>query len=120
MYRVYWNLHKKMWSLLGNDWKLIKHEHSLCLHDCSFIVRPAGRAKVLRTKRKNVHAFIIGKPFHPYELNVAFNDELQHIRYNPYVTDHFYINDYGNNRLLRVDNEKAVYLNGCGRVWRIS
>lgn len=62
---VYWNLHKKMWSLKsceGEDRGLvIGHQETVFLEDCVFKVSEAGRRRVLLTKRKNVHAGVIGR-----------------------------------------------------------
>ena len=56
---VYYNLHNKTFSVrhAGRVWF---HTNVLTLHNCKFAVQPAGRAKVLKEKRKNVHAFIRG------------------------------------------------------------
>lgn len=56
---VYWNIHKKCWSIKHKG-KVIKHADKVSLADCTFHVQPAGRARVLREKRKNVHAYICG------------------------------------------------------------
>ena len=56
---VYFNLHKKCWSVRQDG--LVKfHSQQVCLQNCKFAVQPAGRARVLREKSKNVHAFVRG------------------------------------------------------------
>jgi hypothetical protein len=58
---VYWNLHKRIWSVRGSGGgKLCMHTRHVIIYDATFVVQPAGRAKVLREKRKNVHAFVRG------------------------------------------------------------
>ena len=59
---VYFNLHKKKFSVVpltgSNKGRVSGHYDRIVLTNCSYRVQPAGRAKVLREKRKNVHAFI--------------------------------------------------------------
>ena len=69
---IYRNLHKKCWSVKQNG-KVINHTSKIILMDCEFIVQPAGHAKVLKEKKKNVHAFVKGEIFsedgNTYDLN---------------------------------------------------
>ena len=47
--RMYWNLHKKIWSVQDcKTGRVTDHVTALTLADAKFVVRPAGRAKVLR------------------------------------------------------------------------
>lgn len=58
---VYWNFNKKLWSIRSLDTgKVIKRLPELCLVDCVFKVSQSGRNRVLKEKRKNVHAGVIG------------------------------------------------------------
>jgi hypothetical protein len=52
--QVYYNLHKRCLSVRHRG-KVIKHAKSVILRDASFRVQPAGRERVLKQKRKNVH-----------------------------------------------------------------
>ena len=57
----------------------------MTLVDVKFAVQPAGRAKVLRERKKNVHAFVRG--------TVARNPIMAHqqvVSYNPYEMDSFF------------------------------
>ena len=56
---TYWNLHKHTYSTMLRG-KVISHRDFLVVLDATFVVRPAGHAKVLRTGVKNVHAFVVG------------------------------------------------------------
>ena len=56
---VYWNLHKKCWSVRHKG-KVIAHERAVDLIDVTWVVQPAGNARVRREKVKNVHAFARG------------------------------------------------------------
>jgi len=93
---VYWNLHKHLFSVRAlegsNKGRVISHSHGISLTDVKFAVQPAGRERVRREGKKNVHAFVRGRiansgfedrPYYP----VYFNDEK--ITYNPYIYDTF-------------------------------
>lgn len=101
---VYWNLHKKCFSLRDQktrkvyDWK-----DEVVLQDCTFKVSESGRQRVIREKKKNVHAGIVGEVI----LNL---DELWNkyghiapveVTYNPYAKEYFF------------DKKKGHILNGA-------
>ena len=60
--QVYWNITKKTWSVkdkaLG---RVVLHLPSMVLEGCTFKVQKGGRARVLREKQKNIHAFVEGE-----------------------------------------------------------
>lgn len=56
---VYWNLHQKCYSVKVAG-RVVCHAAAVLLSDVEFVVQPAGREKVLREKRKNVHGFLRG------------------------------------------------------------
>ena len=62
---VYWNLHKRLWSVKAmqgeNKGRVIAHVKGLALKDATFKVSRAGRERVLREQRKNVHAGVVGE-----------------------------------------------------------
>jgi hypothetical protein len=64
--QVYRNLNKKCLSVVAlggaRKGRVIGRSAKVTLSSCSLVVQPAGRAKVLRTKTKNVHAFVRGVP----------------------------------------------------------
>lgn len=57
---TYFNLHKKCLSYRPSGGK-VQHAHTILLNNVRFAVQPAGRAKVVREKKKNVHAFVRGE-----------------------------------------------------------
>jgi hypothetical protein len=61
---VYFNLHRKLFSikaLEGNmKGRVIAHRQSVLLSDATFKVSEAGRQRVIREQRKNVHAGVSG------------------------------------------------------------
>lgn len=83
--KCYWNLHKKCWSVMdAKTRKVIKHLQELTLFDCQFKVSEAGRQRVIRERKKNVHAFVVGRLS---EGNTQ--PGARPVRYNPYETTHF-------------------------------
>lgn len=81
---VYKNLHRSCWSVRqGGIVRL--HTKLLALQDCEFKVSEAGRQRVLREKRKNVHAVIKGTLMGWGVLRIYGGV----IRYNPYTMSTF-------------------------------
>lgn len=88
--KVYFNLHKKCFSIQDAKTGLVvAHADAVNLKDVSFKVSESGRQRVLREKKKNVHAFVVGS------FNGAIiGPEERLAYYNPYKTDMF-IGDNG-------------------------
>lgn len=86
--RVYWNLHKNCWSIQCKR-KVIDHSNSLVLKNVTFIVSEKGRERVLKEKRKNVHAFAEGEIVED-DSNPSFITSPEYISYNPYRFPWFY------------------------------
>ena len=60
--KVYYNLNLDCLSVIDAETGLLYcHAHRVELHDAKFRVQEAGRQRVLREKRKNVHAYVVGK-----------------------------------------------------------
>jgi hypothetical protein len=98
---LYWNLNRRTYSvrdLRGESRGLVtSHPEDVCIRDVTFAVQPAGRAKVLRDKVKNVHAFVRGV-LHDRtddEINERMDAQAEgrgewtSITYNPYMNDSF-------------------------------
>ena len=84
--RVYFNLHKKVYSVQDRKTGLvIAHLDNITLEDVKFNVRQGGRNKVLKEKKKNVHAFIEGTICCP----VLAQGIEYGVTYNPYKYDSF-------------------------------
>ena len=59
---VYYNLHMKTFSAKRTSTgKVVAHRDYVWIKDAQFVVSEAGRQRVLREKKKNVHAFIRGE-----------------------------------------------------------
>ncbi|NOU99522.1 hypothetical protein [Paenibacillus planticolens] len=92
---IYYNLHKRCLSVKDHrTGKIVAHEHSLLLENVLFKVSQKGRQRVLREKRKNVHAFIIGDKIStiPTELDLEHYNKA---KYNPYLCESFIDIDSG-------------------------
>ena len=108
---VYRNLHKNVWSVRDKrTGRVIDHAERVIIRDARFIVQPAGRAKVLREQRKNVHAFVRGTL---YSRIAATHPADQKVSYNPYKAGHF--TDAAGNKVsgagfARLDEHGKVYI----------
>ncbi len=61
--RVYYNLHKHTFSIqhkIDGRWLVRDYADEVLLKDATFRISEAGRQRVIREGRKNVHAFVIG------------------------------------------------------------
>lgn len=105
---VYWNLHKGAWSVKAlegpHKGRVIGRAHDVDLDGVTFRVSEAGRQRVLREQRKNVHAGAVGTLTGARWLNVAEGarwDALavpnvacavqgEQVSYNPYKRGSFY------------------------------
>ena len=106
---VYRNLHKNCWSIRDNQTgRVIKHSNSVHLKDAELVVRKSGREKVLREKRKNVHAFIKGT------LYSGIHIYHEQIKYNPYKYDSFVLVE----SKKPIFHSDYIYLNENGEVWK--
>lgn len=104
--KVYRNLHTGTWSVLQRG-RVICHTDYIVLSGADFVVRPAGRAKVVREKRKNVHAFITGRVVAcPGKLDDT-GLKWEAVTYNPYKSAHFYSKE--TSRAVR----EAKYVDMC-------
>lgn len=72
---------------------VVDHSPLVYLTDVKFKVSEAGRQRVLREKRKNVHAGVQGLPS-PIGLDVFWDDYVR-VTYNPYKYESFVRMDTG-------------------------
>ena len=87
---VYRNVRQRCWSLRSKG-RVIGHRDQLYMREPLFRVQEGGRARVVRTKIKNVHAYVKGiicekpRPFQQYYQVI----KPRRIQYNPYMMKHF-------------------------------
>lgn len=128
--RVHWNLYRKCWSIQRkNDrgrWYVAFHADSVGLSGVKLKVSEAGRQRVLREKRKNVHAYAEGTLVCLHNgtvardiRNVPINRDLSGLpswdmerwnvaTYNPYKAPTFYMRESGK----PVDMATRAFLKG--------
>jgi hypothetical protein len=77
--KVYFNLHKMVFSVKDQKTGLvIGHTPVISLEGCEFKVSEAGRQRVLKEGRKNVHAYVTG-----YYVSDQEGTETEKAYYNP-------------------------------------
>ena len=122
--RVYRNLRagkngKRVYSVLGSNGRLIAHVEQILLQDATFVVRPAGQAKVRREHKKNVHAFVVGTVVRSAMGIDASGNLGCRVSYNPYTDKTFvceippriYIKD-ADACVINQQGVSATYVNG--------
>ena len=103
--RVYRNLNNGLISLQhyikGTGWRLSGHLENCVLQNVSFKVYEVSRQKVLLTRRRNVHAYAIGRLIGEDSIGIFAPISLA---YNPYKCGYFF--DRGTEQKI----ETASYL----------
>lgn len=109
-YFCYYNLHKHVFSLKNVKTGLVdksRYTNTVKIENCTLKVSQSGRQKVLKEKRKNVHAGIVGNVLSTDES--LLNDDLEgytELTYNPYLYDSFVVKETGK----PVKTASVVYL----------
>ncbi|QSM01188.1 hypothetical protein SEA_NANOSMITE_164 [Mycobacterium phage Nanosmite] len=90
---AYRNLHRDKWSLVAREGehkgKVIGHATGAVLINAEFTVRDSGRQRVIRERRKNVHAGVVGTLVDIDDPCVANVLPGTQARYNPYEAGTF-------------------------------
>lgn len=107
---VYWNLQKRMWSIKQKGF-VVAHSRSISLKNAYPEVQPAGQRRVVKEKRKNVHAWITGYIAHGnahWFMESGLEYGTYKVSYDPYKAPAF--------RLARVDSiiQSEAILEGSG------
>jgi hypothetical protein len=84
-YYVYWNLHKDLYSVRYKG-KVIQHLDHIILENVEFKVSDKGRQRVLKEKRKNVHAFVVAEKILEKSKLPEFGFK---VKYDPYKYSSF-------------------------------
>jgi hypothetical protein len=110
--RVYWHWPKSLYSVQVKSrnskgkmtWRVAGHFTFLVLQDATFHVGESGRQKVLREKKKNVHAKI-----HGIVTTIDSMDSFKGlVHYNPYMTNKFLVTY--NNHTSSIEKANVVSL----------
>ena len=115
---VYYNLHKKCWSVKALEGpqkgRVVAHRDLVVLGNPEPKVSQKGRERVLREKRKNVHAGIVGEWKENSVLLTLAPDCIKfgrEITYNPYKYTNFVYketeNPYIGSRIATLINRKV-------------
>ena len=83
---VYFNFHKKVFSVRHKG-RVIDYTKAIMLEGVKFVVNKAGRARVLKEGRKNVHAFVRGIIHEPCVSIADYKSTT--VSYNPYRSGNF-------------------------------
>jgi hypothetical protein len=120
--RIYRNLHARSWSVQikaptgrgrAHAWRVAGHALDVVVADAVFKVYAKGRARVLATGVKNVHAYVEGVLI---DVDQALERPTLKARvsYNPRTLPYFHYVDFGDDR---VDRAGQVHLDVKGEVW---
>ena len=87
--KVYYNRNKRCLSIqekVDGAWRVARHAEQCIVKNAKFKVSEAGRQRVLKEQRKNVHAVIVGE-----ELNQITYSKVPNasVTYNPYKAKTF-------------------------------
>ena len=89
---VYFNLRKKVFSVKALEGaekgRVVAHRKQLIVDQVEFVVSEAGRQRVLRDQRKNVHAGVRGI-WSPFITGASDWSDLTPVTYNPYLYSTF-------------------------------
>jgi hypothetical protein len=90
---VYFNLHKLLFSLKAlsglQKGRVVQHSPCVTLENVTFRVGEGGRLRVLREKRKNVHAGVAGTLVSCERLSNIPEGAIK-VSYNPYKFGYFF------------------------------
>lgn len=92
---AYRNLHRDCFSLRDTKTgRVIFRETCILMRDVTFAVGKAGRLKVIKERRKNVHAGVRGRVLKLGGVDIDTSD-WEEVTYNPYKSASFYIKSTG-------------------------
>jgi hypothetical protein len=121
---VYFNLHRKCFSIKAlegpNKGRVVAHREDVLLFNGTFKVSEAGRQRVLRERKKNVHAGVVGE-WDETGIDLTTIDRIHSIgtpiTYNPYKYTSF-VHLYGEHPIqsgrlvaLSVNENKRSFIN---------
>ncbi len=121
---VYFNLHRKCFSIKAlegaNKGRVVAHSDKVLVFDATFKVSEAGRQRVLRERKKNVHAGVVGHWIGSIDDELTIDRIVYNgtpITYNPYKYNTF-VHLYGEHPIetgrlvaLTVNENKRSHIN---------
>ena len=140
---AYYNMNKAVWSVTALEGsqkgRVILHASEVALMHCTFKVSEAGRQRVLREKRNNIHAGIVGQlagflgtptkaGYDAHEMERLLDGsamqreaawhwaEGKRVSYSPYIARKFYLAD--SDEYKYVISARSCYLSKyCGGMY---
>lgn len=95
MVKVYRNLTKKCYSIADAKTGIVlAYADYVSLRDVKCKVSEAGRQRVIKQKKKYVHAFMVGS-FQGGQYGLTGSDLQKEVSYNPYKFGFFYDKETG-------------------------
>lgn len=85
-YYIYRNVTKNTFSIRHRG-KVIDHAETILAKNAHFSVSETGRQKVLRTRQKNVHAYVVCESY--VQIKMVRTRRLTEVTYNPYKQKEF-------------------------------
>ena len=121
---VYWNLHKNLYSVRHPHGKLIEnnpHRMYVELEDVVWVVQQGGRERVLKERKKNVHAFARGTLVEGGHDNRKGCGPITTVKYNPYMHQTFIDADSEQGTPVRSSKLAIMSLKTNGRpaIWAL-
>ena len=98
-YYIYRNLHRNLFSIRLRG-RVTDRGDEFIAENVIFKVNESGRQRVLKEKKKNVHAFCVSDKYYPHKTSV---DRYRTITYNPYVASYFTCDG------KRIDSASKIY-----------
>ncbi|WP_342163948.1 hypothetical protein [Methylobacterium sp. SD21] len=107
---VYRNLARRCWSVREGG-RVVEHVREIALADVRLIVQPGGRAAVIRTARRSVHAYARGTRI-PYE---GMPPGAIEVGYNPWCDEFFTLRP----GFLKVLDARVIAFTTAGKAWAL-
>ncbi len=120
-FECYRNLNKRCWSQRARG-KVLQHADRLVIAGCEFVSQPAGRERVRREGRKNVHAFVRSNTeLRRLPAGVSRKANMVKLYYNPYEVEGFVVFDDVMKKAIEkpriVTRAHVVLLDRDGSIW---
>jgi hypothetical protein len=106
--KVFWNRHTKAWSVMERQ-RTSYHAARLVLTDALLVVRPKGRERVVRTGKRDIHAYVKGR-MTDWTWNLPGG--LVRAHYNPFRCGTFTLGDGS-----PVHQARAAFFLPNGELW---
>ena len=102
-FKIYRNLHRQSFSIQGylkdkKGYRVVDRADCAILKNVLFKVMQTGRERVVKEKRKNVHAFVMPTYYQHLSKRASSKQSIEGLReiyYNPYKYNSFVYKDTG-------------------------